>query len=111
MHTTLEHPDTLNLNLIGLSNDLPDNVYVGQTANNKHFCYFYNGDDGVVCTRTEKDLYDFLGTIDFACTDNDLRIVQVSFEEARNIAKQKALPINSLMIVKDYNNIDVHYVK
>ena len=40
-----------------------------------------------------------------------MQVVEVSFDEAREIAKERPMPVVSLMLLDDLNDPQIHYVR
>ena len=100
--------ETLEKSLLGLDQHFPDRLYLlHHPSTGKFGCYCHQGVHGLACFSTEASAFRFAEWIDLSgmvCTE-------CSFDEAREIAKAKPLPIVSLMLLDSLNNPLIHYVR
>ncbi len=93
--------------ILGLDNEFPDTLYVlKNTGSELYGCYCHKGIHGLACFSTKESAIRFSEWIDM-----QLEPVQVSFDEARDIAKSRPDPICCIMLCDDWNNPRIHYVK
>lgn len=78
----------------------------------KYACFEHFGINGLAAFSDEADAEYFACSIAEAhCLTSGLDIRQVTFEEARIVAKGRPLPIVSLILLDDFNDPLVHWVK
>lgn len=106
----LDRPDTPVVSLpdLDIGGDFPDNVWIA-TDGRRHAIYAYGlagrQFHGVACTETESAISRFallLGVL-------GVRPERVTFDEAREIAKRKGLPVAGLILI-DVDPPVIHYV-
>lgn len=86
----------------------PSHFYiVKHIPTNKYGCYCSNGTHGVACFTEEVDAMSFAAWIDVP----DLITERTSFDEAREIAKTRPMPVTSLMLLDNLNKPEIHFVK
>jgi hypothetical protein len=99
---------TLTLPLIGLEATFPEELYVlHHPASDRYGCFFHEGIHGLACFSTESGAFRFAEWIDLS----GMMTKQVSFDEAREIAKARPLPVVSLMLLDSLQNPQIHYVR
>lgn len=92
----------------GLDNEFPEKLYVVEyPQEGKYGCYVYQGIHGLATFEQEGKAILFTEFINLS----GLKITQVDFDEAREIAKSRPLPITVMYIMDDFDNPIVHYVK
>ncbi len=100
--------NTLVMPLLGLENGFPDQVYVLHHSPTKRYgCYCHQGVHGLACFSKQQGAYDFGKSIDL----DGLSIMQLSFDEAREVAKERPMPVTSMMLLDDLSNPIIHYVR
>ncbi|MCX7799370.1 MAG: hypothetical protein N2109_03400 [Fimbriimonadales bacterium] len=91
-----------------LLDEFPDTVWLLEhPATGKHGCYCYQGVHGVACFSTEAGAFRFAEWIDLS----GMQAREMSFDEAREVAKSKPLPIVALMLLDSLSNPKIHYVR
>ena len=99
---------TLVLPLIGLDVEFPDNLYVLHHARSDRYgCYEYDGIHGLACFSTEGAAFGFAQWIDLT----GMTTKEVTFDEAREIAKQRPIQVVSIMLLDRLDNPLIHYVR
>ena len=101
--------------LLGLEDEFPDQFSVVEVdGGERYLCYCHDGVHGLACFSDTGDAVNFLD----ACIEHgaglDLamaKAVDVSFDEAREIAKKRPMPITCLMLLDDLNDPAIHYVR
>ncbi len=94
--------------LLGLDTEFPDSIFVlHHPATGKYGCYCYQGIHGVACFSSESAAFRFAEWIDLS----GMTSVECSFDEARDIAKSRPLPIVALMLLDSMNDPKIHYVR
>jgi hypothetical protein len=100
--------DTLSAPFVGLDNEFPDRLHVlHHPSSGKYGCYCHQGVHGLACFSTEIGAVRFSEHIDRSA----MAIVEVSFDEAREIAKARPMPIVSLMLLDRMDDPLIHYVR
>lgn len=102
MNRVLEAP------ILGLESAFPEQLYVVFHAPTKKYgCFCFEGVHGLACFSDPtgaRRFSEFL-QLEGICAQ------EVSFDEAREIAKARPMPIISLMLLDQLNDPKVHYVK
>lgn len=99
---------TLELPILGIDTDFPESLYVlhhGSTG--KYGCYCHDQVHGLACFSTEQSAFRFAEWIDLS----GMSTIEVSFDEAREIAKSRPLPIVSLMLLDRLTDPKIHFVR
>lgn len=99
---------TLTLPLLGLDETYPDTMWVlHHPSSNRYGCFCHDGVHGLACFTAESGAFRFAEWIDLSgmCTK------EVTFDEARDIAKERPLPVVSLMLLDNLTNPVIHYVR
>jgi hypothetical protein len=99
---------TLTIELMGLEETFPETLYVlHHPASNRYGCFCHEGVHGLACFSTEDGAFRFSEWIDLSgmCTR------ELSFDEAREIAKERPLPVVSLMLLDNLNSPLIHYIR
>jgi hypothetical protein len=99
---------TLTQPLIGLEETIPDTLFVlHHPSSNRYGCFCHEGVHGLACFSTEDGAFRFSEWIDLSgmCT------CELSFDEAREVAKDRPLPVVSLMLLDNLNTPLIHYVR
>ena len=98
----------LNCPILGLDDEFPDTLYIlKHTPTGRYGCYNFDSIHGLASFSTKNDAFCFAEQIALS----DMICEEVSFDEAREIAKSRPLPITSLMLLDDWDNPKIHYVK
>ena len=94
--------------LLGLEDNFPDQLFLlFHPASSKYGCYCHEGVHGLACFTSESCAFRFAEWIDLS----GMCCIEVSFDEARQIAKDRPLPIVSLMLLDSLNEPKIHYVR
>lgn len=100
--------ETLNETILGLENEFPETLFLlSHPASGKYGCFCHQGIHGLACFSTEPGAFRFAEWIDLS----GMRCMKVTFDEARDVAKGRPLPIVSLMLLDCLENPAVHYVR
>lgn len=92
----------------GLTDTFPETLYVlSHPATGRYGCYCHDGVHGLACFSTEGGAFRFAEWIDLSGMSCD----EVFFDEAREIAKDRPMPIVSLMLLDDLESPLIHYVR
>ena len=98
----------LDLPLLGLEETIPDTLFVlHHPASDRYGCFCHEGVHGLACFSTEGGACRFAEWIDLS----GMRTVELSFDEAREVAKSRPLPVVSLMLLDSLNNPVIHYIR
>jgi hypothetical protein len=100
--------DTLSLPLFGLESEFPDTLYLlFHPSTQKYGCYCHDGVHGLASFSSEASAFRFAEWIDLS----GMSCSEVSFDEAREVAKARPMPIVSLMLLDDMREPKIHYVR
>jgi hypothetical protein len=99
---------TLTCPFLELDTQIPDQLFVlKHPPSGKYGCYCHQGVHGLACFSTESGAFRFAEWIDLGGMASE----QVSFDEAREIAKQRPMPIVSLMLLDNLGDPVIHFVR
>lgn len=99
---------TLDAPFLELSESFPERVFLlSHPSTGKYGCYRYDGIHGLACFSTEAGAFRFAEWIDLSGMVSQ----EVSFEEARDIAKDRPLPVVCVMLLDRLENPVIHYVR
>jgi hypothetical protein len=73
----------------------------------RYACYFHDGVHGLACFSTESGAVRFSEWIDLS----GMRTQEVSFDEAREVAKQRPMPVVALMLLDRMEDPQIHFVR
>ena len=94
--------------LLGLDNEFPDNLYVLHHAPTKRYgCYCHRGIHGLACFSTREGVREFGDHIELS----GLSAQEVTFDEAREIAKQRPVLVTAMMLLDNILDPIIHYVR
>ncbi len=94
--------------VLGIEETFPDRLYLlYHPTTQKYGCYRYEGIDGLACFSTESAAFRFAEWIDLS----GLVTCEVDFDEAREIAKARPLPVVSLMLLDSLQSPRIHFVR
>ncbi|MHB8636673.1 MAG: hypothetical protein ACYC96_09395 [Fimbriimonadaceae bacterium] len=98
----------LDLPLLGLGDTFPDVLLVlHHPSTGRYGCYYHEGLHGLACFSTEAGAIRFAEWIDLS----GMTTREVTFEEARTVAKDRPMPVVALMLLDDLQNPKIHYVR
>jgi len=102
MAQTLEKP------LLGLDTEFPDVVHVLHHApSGRYGCFCHEGVHGLACFSTDIGATRFGEFIDLS----GLTVQSMSFDEAREVAKDRPMPVVAMMLLDDMRHPVIHYVR
>lgn len=102
MNHTLEQP------LLGLEETFPDHVWLlAHPSSGRYGCFCHNGVHGLACFSSEAAAIRFGEWIDLP----GMTTQEATFDEAREIAKSRPLPVVSLMLLDRLDDPVVHFVR
>lgn len=100
--------DTLLQPILGLDNEFPETLYVlHHPATAKYGCYCHDGIHGLACFSSEGHAFRFAEWIELS----GMQCLEVAFDEARQIAKNRPLPVVSLMLLDNMDNPMIHFIR
>jgi hypothetical protein len=100
--------ETIACPIADLGMDFPDTVFVlHHPPTNKFGCFCIKSVHGLACFSTENNAYRFSEWLELS----GMAALQVTFDEARDIAKDRPTYVVSLMLLDDMNNPVIHYVR
>jgi len=93
---------------MGLDETFPDVLYVlHHPASNRYGCFEHEGIHGLACFSTENGALRFAEWIALSGMTTN----QVTFDTARKLAKDRPLPVVSLMLLDVINDPRIHFVR
>lgn len=99
---------TLTLPLFGLDQDFPDRVFVlHHPASDRYGCFCHEGVHGLACFSNESGAFRFAEWIDLS----GMMTRELSFDEAREVAKSRPMPVVSLMLLDEMSDPKIHYIR
>lgn len=101
-------PQILDCPVLGLDTSFPNTLYVlKHEPTGKFGCYSHDGIHGLACFSSESGAQSFGSFIQLP----GMLSLEVSFDEARQIAQDRPLPIVSLMLLDDMDSPEIHFVR
>lgn len=99
---------TLTLPLLGLEDTFPDTLFLlHHPSSGRYGCFCFDGVHGLACFSDESGAFRFAEWIELS----GMACVEVSFDEAREVAKARPLPVVSLMLLDRMDNPQIHYIR
>ncbi|KAA0227999.1 MAG: hypothetical protein AKCLJLPJ_00843 [Fimbriimonadales bacterium] len=100
--------DALTQPLLGLGETFPEVLFVlHHPASGKYGCYLHDGVHGLACFSTQNGAFRFAEWIDLA----GMACLEVNFDEARDIAKARPLPVVAVMLLDNLESPLIHFVR
>jgi hypothetical protein len=94
--------------ILGLTEEFPSTLYVlKHPPSGKYGCYCHQGIHGLASFSDEQSAFRFAEFIDLSGMVTE----EVDFDRAREIAKERPMPIISLMLLDDLREPVIHYVR
>ena len=94
--------------LLDLGGDFPNEVHVVRhDASGRYGCFCHEGVHGLASFTRIEDAREFSTWIKL----DGLSIITLAFDEARDVAKARPMPVVSLMLLDDFNRPLIHYVR
>lgn len=94
--------------ILGLGHDFPDRVFIiKHPPTNRYGCYCYDGIHGLACFSSAQGASEFASWLDLSGMSSE----EVSFDQAREVAKGRPALIVSLMLLDDLDDPKIHYVR
>ncbi len=98
----------LELPLIGLDITFPEKLFVlHHPSTNRYGCFCHEGVHGLACFSSESGAFRFAEWIDLS----GMATREVSFDEAREVAKERPMPVVSLMLLDKIDDPQIHFVR
>lgn len=98
----------LELPILGLDGTFPDKLYILHHVPSKRYgCFYHQGVHGLACFSTEAGAFRFAELIELS----GMQTEEVSFDEARQVAKERPMPVVSLMLLDKIDDPRIHYVR
>lgn len=98
----------LDLPILGITDTFPETLYLlAHPSSGRYGCYCHAGVHGLASFSTEAGAFRFAEHLDLS----GMACVEVSFDEAREIAKQRPMPVVSLMLLDRLDDPVIHYVR
>lgn len=102
MSLTLLHP------LLGLDQEFPDQLFVlHHPPTDRYGCFQHQQIHGLACFSSEGGAISFSQQIDLA----GMVTRTITFDEAREIAKGRPMPVVSVMLLDQLDNPHIHFVR
>lgn len=102
------NPTILDCPVLGLETHFPRTLYVlKHEPSGKFGCYSHEGIHGLACFSSEEGACEFGSFIQLS----GMLSLEVSFDEAREIAQERPLPIVSIMLLDDIDDPQIHFVR
>src|SRR5688572_25448667 len=94
--------------LLGLEDTFPDSLFLlYHPRTEKYGCYCHHGVHGLACFSTEAGAFRFAEWIDLS----GMQSMEITFDEAREIAKDRPPPVVALMLLDKLEDPLIHYVR
>jgi hypothetical protein len=94
--------------VLGIDSDFPNALYLlYHPASMKYGCYCHDGVHGLACFSTESGAFRFAEWIDLG----GMSSVEVTFDQAREVAKSRPPPVVSLMLLDKLHEPKIHFVR
>lgn len=94
--------------ILGLDEIFPDSLYLLFHSNSgKYGCYCHQGVHGLACFSTEAGAFRFAEWIDLS----GMQSVEITFDEAREVAKDRPLPVVALMLLDRLDQPLIHFIR
>ncbi len=94
--------------ILGLETNFPERLHiVRHVPTNKYGCYCFDGTHGLACFSSAEGASQFGQWIDIG----GMMPEEVSFDEAREIAKDRPMPIVSLMLLDNMDSPEIHFIR
>lgn len=91
-----------------LEEEFPQRLFVlYHPATRRYGCYCHNGVHGLAGFSHSEAAHSFAQMVDLG----GMRSLSVSFEEAREIAKSRPMPVVSLILLDSFADPAIHYVR
>lgn len=93
---------------LGLDQEFPDDVFVlSHPSSGKYGCFCHDGVHGLACFSSAKGAVEFASLIDLS----GMRTEELTFDEARDVAKSRPLPVVAVMLLDSVDEPVIHYIR
>ncbi len=104
----LQQIDVLPESLLGMGQEFPERVWLlHHPKSGRYGCYCYEKIHGLACFSEEVGAFRFAEWIELG----GMIAVEVSFDEAREIAKTRPAPVVCLILLDSMTSPLIHYVR
>lgn len=94
--------------ILGLDTPFPNRVFIiKHPPTGRYGCYCYDGIHGLACFSSADGAEKFSNYLDLSGMTSE----EVSFDEAREVAKARPALIVSVMLLDDMDDPVIHYVR
>ncbi len=101
-------PRLLDCPVLGIENEFPNKLHIlRHEPSGKFGCYSHDGVHGLACFSTEDGALLFGSYIELP----GMVALEVTFDEARQVAQDRPMPIVSIMLLDDMDDPQIHYVR
>jgi hypothetical protein len=84
--------------ILGLDNEFPESVFVLHHVTSRRYgCYCHQNVHGLACFSTESGAANFGQFIDL--------------DEARDVAKDRPMPVTAVMLLDNMNDPKIHFIR
>ncbi len=98
----------LDLPLLGMEETFPEDLFVlHHPATDRYGCFCHEGVHGLACFTQEAAAFRFAEWIDLS----GMVTREVTFDEARDVAKARPMPVVSLMLLDRLYDPQIHFVR
>ena len=98
----------LDLPVLGLDDTFPDEVFVlFHSSSGRYGCFCHGDVHGLACFSSQPGAIQFADWSDLS----GMAIQHITFDEARNVAKARPMPVVALMLLDELDNPKIHYVR
>lgn len=105
---SIQSPICLKKPLLGLGNGFPSRVWISRhDPSGKYGCYIFDGIHGLSCFSSQEKAEEHR----IYCAFPEMSHQEVSFDDARETAKERGGEIECLMLLDDILNPVFHYIK
>lgn len=99
---------TRDLPIVGLDREFPDELFVVLHASSRRYgCFCHQGIHGLAAFSSRDDAERFRSLIELA----GLYVVPIAFDEARQVAKERPMPVVALLLLDNLADPVVHFVR
>ncbi|RYG42398.1 hypothetical protein EON79_18990 [bacterium] len=99
---------TRDLPIVGLDREIPEELFVVLHASSRRYgCFCHQGIHGLAAFSSRADAERFRSLIELT----GLYVVPIEFDQARQVAKERPMPVVALLLLDDLADPIVHYVR
>lgn len=98
----------LDVPILGLDSTFPDHLFLlFQSSSGRYGCCCHGGIHGLACFSTSEKAFVFASRHGLS----GMSSASATFDEAREIAKGRPLPVIALMLLDDPESPEIHYIR